>query len=115
MPAGRGCAGRPIAGVELAGDAETGRGERHAPRCWRASSPTARTCGRSSARHRYWASLPGHVPRRQLRDHALPGFLLSLLSLFGRDGHQPPIGWGKRIAGIAILVAGILLVLGLLL
>jgi hypothetical protein len=45
---------------------------------------------------------------------ALPGFLLSLLSLFGRTGHQPAIGWGKRIAGIAILAAGILLVLGLL-
>ncbi|HEX8158436.1 MAG TPA: hypothetical protein VF526_13715 [Solirubrobacteraceae bacterium] len=46
---------------------------------------------------------------------SLPGFLLSLLSLFGREGQQPAIGWGKRIAGIAVLVAGILLVLGLLL
>jgi len=46
---------------------------------------------------------------------ALPGFVLSLLSLFGREGDQPPIGWGKRIAGLAVLVAGILLVLGLLL
>ncbi|MEA2187205.1 MAG: hypothetical protein QOK16_2216 [Solirubrobacteraceae bacterium] len=46
---------------------------------------------------------------------SLPGFLLSLLSLFGREGDQPSIGWGKRIAGIAILVAGVLLVLGLLL
>jgi hypothetical protein len=46
---------------------------------------------------------------------SLPGFLLSLLSFFGREGDEPPIGWGKRLAGIALLVAGILLVLGLLL
>ena len=46
---------------------------------------------------------------------ALPGFLLSLLSLFGRAGDEAPIGWGKRIAGLAILITGILLVLGLLL
>jgi hypothetical protein len=46
---------------------------------------------------------------------ALPGFLLSLLSLFGREEDEAPIGWGKRIAGLAILIAGILLVLGLLL
>jgi hypothetical protein len=46
---------------------------------------------------------------------ALPGFLLSLLSLVGREGDPPAIGWSKRIAGIAILLAGILLVLGLLL
>jgi hypothetical protein len=46
---------------------------------------------------------------------SLPGFLLSLVSLFGRDGEERPMGWGKRIAGIGVLVAGILLVLGLLL
>jgi hypothetical protein len=46
---------------------------------------------------------------------SLPGFLLSLVSFFGREGNEPPIGWGKRIAGIALLVGGILLVLGLLL
>lgn len=46
---------------------------------------------------------------------ALPGFLLSLVSLFGREGDEPEISWPKRIAGIAILVAGVLLVLGLLL
>jgi hypothetical protein len=40
---------------------------------------------------------------------------VSLLSLFGRDGHQPTMWWGKRVAGIPLLVAGILLVLGLLL
>lgn len=46
---------------------------------------------------------------------SLPGFLLSLVSFFGREGDESPIGWGKRIAGIAILVVGILMVLGLLL
>jgi hypothetical protein len=43
---------------------------------------------------------------------ALPGFVLALLSVFGRRGDLPPLGWGKRIAGTAVLVAGILLVLG---
>ena len=46
---------------------------------------------------------------------SLPGFLLSLLQLFARDGPEPAIGWGKRIAGVALLGAGILLALGLLL
>jgi hypothetical protein len=46
---------------------------------------------------------------------ALPGFLLSLLSLFGREGDEAPMGWGKRIAGLGVLITGILLVLGLLL
>jgi hypothetical protein len=43
---------------------------------------------------------------------ALPGFVLSLLSLFGRSGEERRLGWGRRIAGVAILAAGILLVLG---
>jgi hypothetical protein len=42
---------------------------------------------------------------------ALPGFLLALMSVFGRNGQRAPIGWGRRIAGIAILAAGIALVL----
>jgi hypothetical protein len=46
---------------------------------------------------------------------ALPGFVLSLLSLFGRTGDEAPIGWGKRVAGLAVLITGVLLVLGLLL
>jgi hypothetical protein len=46
---------------------------------------------------------------------SLPGFLLSLLGFFGREGDEPPLGWGKRLAGIALLVVGILLVLGLVL
>jgi hypothetical protein len=46
---------------------------------------------------------------------ALPGFLLSSLKTFGREGDKPAIGWGKRIGGVAILVTGVLLALGLLL
>ncbi|MDX6719596.1 MAG: hypothetical protein QOJ63_1850 [Solirubrobacteraceae bacterium] len=46
---------------------------------------------------------------------SLPGFLLSLLNLFGREGNERQLGWGKRIGGIAVLVAAILLALGLLL
>jgi hypothetical protein len=45
----------------------------------------------------------------------LPGFVLSLIGLFGRDGDESELGWGKRIAGIPILIVGILLALGLLL
>jgi hypothetical protein len=43
---------------------------------------------------------------------ALPGFVLALMGVFGRRGDLPPLGWGKRIAGTAVLVAGILLALG---
>ena len=46
---------------------------------------------------------------------SLPGFMLSLLGLFGRDGDERPMDWGKRIAGVGVLLAGILLSLGLLL
>jgi hypothetical protein len=46
---------------------------------------------------------------------SLPGFVLSLIGLFGRDGDEPELGWGKRIAGIPVLIVGILLALGLLL
>jgi hypothetical protein len=45
----------------------------------------------------------------------LPGFVLSLIGLFGRDGDEPELGWGKRLAGVPILIVGILLALGLLL
>jgi hypothetical protein len=41
----------------------------------------------------------------------LPGFVLALIPVFGRDGERAPIGWGKRIAGIAILAAGLALAL----
>ncbi len=46
---------------------------------------------------------------------SLPGFVLSLLQLFGRDGDEPKIGWGKRIAGVALLALGVLAALGLVL
>jgi hypothetical protein len=46
---------------------------------------------------------------------SLPGFVLSLLHLIGRDGDDPSIGWGKRVAGVGLLVLGVLLALGLLL
>jgi uncharacterized RDD family membrane protein YckC len=45
----------------------------------------------------------------------IPGFVLALLPVFGREGDRSATGWGKRIAGIAILAAGILLALGRLL
>jgi hypothetical protein len=45
---------------------------------------------------------------------ALPGFVVALMGVFGRRGDLPPLGWGKRIAGTAVLVAGILLALGAL-
>lgn len=46
---------------------------------------------------------------------AIPGFALALLPVFGREGDRAATGWAKRIAGIAILAAGILLALGRLL
>ena len=46
---------------------------------------------------------------------ALPGFLLSMLGLFGREGEERELSWGKRFAGLGVLVAGVLLTLGVLL
>ena len=46
---------------------------------------------------------------------ALPGFLLSVLGVFGRDGDERAMGWGKRIAGVGLLVAGTLMTLGMVL
>jgi hypothetical protein len=46
---------------------------------------------------------------------SLPGFVLSLLQLIGRDGDEPAIGWGKRIAGVGLLCLGVPLALGLVL
>lgn len=45
---------------------------------------------------------------------SLPGFALSIAGLFGREGDDRDMGWGKRIGGAAILAVGILLVQGLL-
>lgn len=46
---------------------------------------------------------------------SLPGFVLSLLQLFGREGDEPRIGWGKRFGGVGLLALGVLLALGLVL
>lgn len=43
---------------------------------------------------------------------ALPGFVLSMLSLFGEQPQDEPAGWGKRVAGIVLLAVGVLLVVG---
>lgn len=40
---------------------------------------------------------------------SLPGFLLSVLGIFGREGDECAMSWGKRIAGVGLLVAGILM------
>jgi hypothetical protein len=45
---------------------------------------------------------------------AIPGVVLSLLDLFGREGDQPPMGWWHRVAGCVILAAGLLLVAGVI-
>jgi hypothetical protein len=46
---------------------------------------------------------------------SLPGLALSLVGLFGREGEDREVGWGKRFAGAGILVLGVLLVQGMLL
>jgi uncharacterized membrane protein YgcG len=46
---------------------------------------------------------------------SLAHFVFALLAIFGRDGEPPPLGWGKRVAGIAILLVGVLQAFGLLL
>jgi hypothetical protein len=40
---------------------------------------------------------------------SLPGFVLSLLSLLGRDGPERDLHWTARFAGLAVLMAGIFL------
>ncbi|HEY1540153.1 MAG TPA: hypothetical protein VGF63_12200, partial [Solirubrobacteraceae bacterium] len=46
---------------------------------------------------------------------SIPGFVLSLAGLFGRDGEEREMRWPQRVGGIAVLGLGILLVLGLVL
>jgi hypothetical protein len=46
---------------------------------------------------------------------SVPGCVLSVAQLFAREGPQPAIGWGKRIAGVGLLAIGIPSALGLLL
>ena len=43
---------------------------------------------------------------------ALPGLALSLLDLVARDGEKRELTWGHRIAGTAVLLVGVLFVLG---
>ncbi|MDX6680578.1 MAG: hypothetical protein QOG94_617 [Solirubrobacteraceae bacterium] len=45
---------------------------------------------------------------------SVPYFVLATLGIFGREGDAAAIGWGKRVAGVVIIVAGTLQVLGLL-
>ena len=46
---------------------------------------------------------------------SLPGFALSLVQLFAREGDEPKIGWGKRWGGVVLLILGTMLALGMLL
>jgi len=57
-----------------------------------------------------------HDPRTLIADAfvllALPGLVLSLLDLVGRDGHKRELTWLHRIAGTAVLAVGVVFVLG---
>jgi hypothetical protein len=57
-----------------------------------------------------------HDPRQLIADAfvllALPGLALSLLDLVARDGTRRELTWGHRIAGTAVLLVGVLFVLG---
>jgi hypothetical protein len=44
----------------------------------------------------------------------LPGVVLSLLDLVGREGTEGPQRWWHRIAGAGILAAGVLLIAGVI-
>lgn len=46
---------------------------------------------------------------------SLPGFVLALLGLVGRDGPEREFGWPTRFAGVGLLVLGVMLVFGLIL
>ncbi len=43
---------------------------------------------------------------------AIPGFALSMLGLFGGEAPERTLSWAARLAGVAVLALGILLVLG---
>jgi hypothetical protein len=43
---------------------------------------------------------------------AIPGVVLSLLDLVGREGEEPPLRWWRRLTGAVVLVAGVVVVLG---
>jgi len=44
---------------------------------------------------------------------SIPGFVLSLAGLVGRDGDEPELDWPRRLAGVAVLACGVLLSLGM--
>ena len=44
---------------------------------------------------------------------SVPGFVLAIVNLFGRDGEEREIGWRHRIGGSAVLALGVLLALGM--
>ena len=45
---------------------------------------------------------------------AIPGVVLSMLDLFGREGVETPMTWRNRIAGTALLALGLLAVAGVI-
>jgi hypothetical protein len=45
---------------------------------------------------------------------AIPGFVLSLAGLVGRDANEPELDWPRRVGGIVVLAFGVLLSLGML-
>jgi hypothetical protein len=59
-----------------------------------------------------------HDPRQLIADAfvilSLPGLVLSLLDLVGRDGARCRLTWWHRIAGAGVLAVGVLFVLGFL-
>ncbi len=44
---------------------------------------------------------------------SIPGFVLSLAALVGRDPHEPELDWPRRLAGVVVLAFGIVLSLGM--
>jgi hypothetical protein len=44
---------------------------------------------------------------------SIPGFVLSLAALVGRDADEPEMDWPRRLAGVVVLAFGVLLSLGM--
>jgi hypothetical protein len=70
---------------------------------------------------RWWGGLALHIstgPHELLADAfvicAIPGLVLSLAGLIGRDGPDTRLTWWHRAAGTAVLLVGVAFVLGLL-
>ncbi len=45
---------------------------------------------------------------------SIPGFVLSLAGLVGRDADEPELDWPRRVGGVVVLAFGVLLSLGML-